>query len=158
MCRSLCPLGLYGWFICISSYSKFKIVYTDPQMTIRAVSENLESDSIRVALEWTQENKSLYLYNVSVTPQVASILTERTGLQLNVSYNTLYNVRILVTSYCGQPAVRGTNVTLTCTSGLMLSGPNTSTCMGMENGNQTSERWCVQVRACKRQQGIHLKP
>ena len=74
-------------------------------MTIRAVSENLESDSIRVALEWTQENESLYSYNVSVTPQVASILTERIGLQLNVSYNTLYNVRILVTSYCGQKSV-----------------------------------------------------
>ena len=69
------------------------------------MSETLESDSVRVTLEWTQENESLYSYNVSVTPQVASILTERTRLQLNVSYNTLYNVRILVTSYCGQRSV-----------------------------------------------------
>ena len=30
----------------------------------------------------------------------------------------------------GEPAIRGANLTFTCTSGLVLSGPNTSTCMG----------------------------
>ena len=66
------------------------------------MSEILESDGIRVSLEWTLENESLYSYSVSINPLVAFMLTERTSLQLKVSYDTLYNVSIQSIPRCGQ--------------------------------------------------------
>ena len=77
---------------------------------IRVVSEMLESDGIRVTLEWItyeNHNQSLYSYNVSVSPMVALTSSER-RVQLIASYDTLYNVCILVLSQCGQRIVTTT--------------------------------------------------
>ena len=35
------------------------------------------------------------------------------------------------------PPLEGENITFTCPTEAILSEPNSSTCMGMENGNQT---------------------
>ena len=73
---------------------------------IRVASESLESDNIRVTLEWTYENynQSVYLYNVSVSPMVAIASSERL-IELIASYDTLYNVSVVVLSQCGRRIV-----------------------------------------------------
>ena len=67
---------------------------------IRVTSEKFESDGITVILEWTyyknHNQPDLYSYNVSVSPVVAATSSERRSVQLMVSYNTLYNVSILL--------------------------------------------------------------
>ena len=64
------------------------------------MSENLESNGVRVTLEWlTPENQTSYSYsyNITVIPQIAFMITEGTRIKLKVSYNTIYNVSILIT-------------------------------------------------------------
>ena len=68
------------------------------------MSENLESNGVRVTPEWlTPENQTSYnySYNITVIPQIAFMITERTRIKLKVSYNTTYNVSILTTPQCG---------------------------------------------------------
>ena len=73
---------------------------------IRVASESLESDNIRVTLEWTYENynQSVYSYKVSVSPVIAITSSERV-VELIASYNTLYNVSVVVLSQCGRRIV-----------------------------------------------------
>ena len=73
---------------------------------ITVASESLESDNIRVTLEWTYENynRSVYSYNVSVSPLAAIISSERL-IELIASYDTLYNISVVVLSQCGQRIV-----------------------------------------------------
>ena len=67
-------------------------MHADSSVSIEIVSENFEKDGIRVIFEWTQENHTLYSYNVSVTPHPAATLTsERKKIELKVSYDLLYN-------------------------------------------------------------------
>ena len=68
-------------------------------MTTTFVSESLESDGVRVTLEWTQENMtmSFYSYSVSVRPQVPSFeFLKGTRVQMKVLYDTFYNVTFQV--------------------------------------------------------------
>ena len=77
---------------------------------IRVSSENLESDSVRVTLEWTtyeNHSQSLYSYNVSVSPMGALTSSER-RVQLIASYDTSYDVSVVVLSQCGQRIVTTT--------------------------------------------------
>ena len=46
---------------------------------------------------------------------------------VSCDYPLLYNNSIAVTGY-GNPALVGANVTFACLSGLVLTGPNVSTC------------------------------
>ena len=70
------------------------------------MSEVLDSDGIRVTLDWTHENQSLYVYSVSITPNAMSqTLSESTTIQLVASYDTVYNVSILAVPQCGQRIV-----------------------------------------------------
>ena len=67
------------------------------------MSENLDSDGIKIALELTLENKSIkfYSYNVSVSPQVALVFTEEMRVQFRVPYDTPHIVSIQATLSCG---------------------------------------------------------
>ena len=77
-------------------------------MTIRTVSEKLETGGVRVDLEWTQDNQLLqsmfYSHNISISPQVPLTHIEGRRFQLKVPYDTsnLYNISILGTLQCGQ--------------------------------------------------------
>ena len=54
-------------------------------------------------------------------------------------YNPLSLANVIVEGY-EDPALEGENITFLCPIGSIHSGPNLSTCMGMENGNQTPWR------------------
>ena len=59
-----------------------------------------------VTLGWTQEGPNTYYsYNVSISPRVEYNIThfsENTRIELNLSYNTFYNVNVIASSPCGQ--------------------------------------------------------
>ena len=80
--------------------------YADSPITTKFVSESLEIDSIRVTLEWTQENMtlSLYSFSVSISPQVPILVFPEgtTRVQLKVHYETLYNVSFQAIPFCKQ--------------------------------------------------------
>ena len=63
------------------------------------LSEEFGKDGVIVTLEWTEEN-SLYLYNVSVSPQLEVTFIGRVGIQLKVPYNSLYNVSVVAVPPC----------------------------------------------------------
>lgn len=65
-------------------------------------SEQFEREHINVLLEWNKINGGV-LFNVSTIPQVIGSFVpgSSTSHQLNVSYNTQYNVSIVAT-LCGQ--------------------------------------------------------
>ena len=82
------------------------MIYSDPQVAIRVMSESLESDSVRVTLEWPCEtNQLLCSYNVSISPNALSQMLSEREVQLIISYDTLYNVSILAVSQCRQRIV-----------------------------------------------------
>ena len=59
--------------------------HADSPVNIQIVSENLEKDGVRVILEWTQKNYTLYSCNVSVTPHpVVTLISERMRVELSV--------------------------------------------------------------------------
>ena len=64
----------------------------------------MESSGVFVTLEWTLDQDSfIYAHNVSVVPEVVELTFNRSrGLQLMLSYNTLYNVTVVATHPCGQ--------------------------------------------------------
>ena len=49
-----------------------------------------------ITLEWIQDNS--LSYNVSVSPRASISFTNNSSIQLNLSYNTLYDVRVLATT------------------------------------------------------------
>jgi N6-adenosine-specific RNA methylase IME4 len=53
-----------------------------------------------VILEWNQ--RDFYSYNISVTPQLEYILADNARIQMNISYNTFYNVNIVALPPCGR--------------------------------------------------------
>jgi hypothetical protein len=69
------------------------------------LSERLEKNGAIVTLGWTQEGPS-YSYNVATNPRVEhsniTNYSENIRIQLNVSYNTFYNVNVIASSPCGQ--------------------------------------------------------
>ena len=72
----------------------------------RIVSESLESDGIRINLDWTHEDQSQYSYNVSVSPTALLSQTHSEGeIQFIASYDTLYNISLLAIPQCGQKVV-----------------------------------------------------
>ena len=91
-------------------------MYTGPpEVNIRANSEQFESDTVTLVLEWTQESSLLsYSYNVSAVPdpQPAITFIGNTSVQLTVPYNMLFNVSVTASeSLCGQKHVT-TEITL----------------------------------------------
>ena len=74
--------------------------FVDSQVNITLVSEHFTSDGVVVTLEWIQQN--FYSYNVSVIPQPEYDVNETTRIQLNVSYNTFYNMNVVASPPCGQ--------------------------------------------------------
>ena len=63
--------------------------------------EQFKKDGDIVTLEWMQEN-SFYSHHVSAIPPINFSYVESSGIQLNVSYSTSYNVSIAVVHQCGQ--------------------------------------------------------
>ena len=68
-------------------------------LNIQILSEDLERDSVRVTLEWIQDNSSFYSYNVSVAPN--PVTTERMRVLLKVTYDIPYNVSVQATPTYG---------------------------------------------------------
>ena len=92
-CIVICVGVLFYFFHTIPRHTD-----TPGSVNIQIVSEDLEKDGVRVTLEWTQDNSSFYLYNISVAPNPASALTtERMRAQLKVSYDIPYNVSVQAT-------------------------------------------------------------
>jgi hypothetical protein len=74
--------------------------------TVRTVSEHFTRDDVEVSLEWVPEN-SFYTYHVDVTPQPAFRMNlRRNSIRLEIEYNILYNVSIVIISPCGQPVAK----------------------------------------------------
>ena len=78
-------------------------------MHIQLCSEQFTSDAVMVTLEWTLLNSQDYyqqlLSNVSVSadPQLNNVVpTGNTSIQLELSYNILYNLSVTQNSVCKQ--------------------------------------------------------
>ena len=74
-------------------------------MTTSFVSESLESDGVRVTLEWTRENVTMSFYScsISVSPQVPSLeFPGQTKVELKVLYDIFYNVSFQAVPFCKQ--------------------------------------------------------
>ena len=74
------------------------------QVNVTANSVQFGTESVTVILDWTSEHPGAS-YNVSVVPQVPIMYTGNTRAQLNVLYNTLYDVSIVAT-LCAQSSIR----------------------------------------------------
>ena len=59
-----------------------------------------------VMVRWTHLDNSKVTYNVSVAPQTDVNFIDNSTIQINVSYNILYNVSVL-------PTLCGTEITTT---------------------------------------------
>ena len=78
-------------------------VYSNPPEVIKGNTELLESDSVTLTLEWTQEAVTLLSYTVRVTPFREAAIVRSDGnssVQLTLPYNTQFNVSV-VTTLCG---------------------------------------------------------
>ena len=68
-----------------------------------------ETHGVSITLEWTpQVGES---YNVTISPAIDVIFTERASVNLRLLYNTVYNVSVTATSLCGQ-LIRATFIEL----------------------------------------------
>ena len=91
---------------------------TDPQSVILDPRlEHFESTNVTVIIKWMEENP-FYLYHITVIPQVEVTFTGRVQVQLNVLYNTFYNVSVVASSPCGLG--NATNITELFISELFL--------------------------------------
>ena len=63
--------------------------------------EQFEEEYVSILLEWSRINGAIF--NISAIPQVVASIARglSTSYQLNVSYNTQYNVSVVAT-VCGQ--------------------------------------------------------
>ena len=95
----------YYRYVHVSRAFKFVMLclHFHSQVNITLLSEQLNfvSDSVMVIMEWNQRDFSSY--NISVTPQLALEYTvDNLRVQLNVPFNTFYNVSIIASPPCGQ--------------------------------------------------------
>ena len=102
-----CPYyGLYMYIHCNRGFVLMSHPRTDSQINIILLSEQLMKRGAIVTLGWTQEGPNTYYsYNVSINPHVEYNITyfsENTRIQLNLSYNTFYNVNVIASSPCGR--------------------------------------------------------
>ena len=69
----------------------FVFVVHPPEVTVRA--ESYLYATVFVVMEWTQEKGAFY--NFSIEPQATVTNTNNTFVQMEVRYNTMYNVNIV---------------------------------------------------------------
>lgn len=74
------------------------LYFVDFQLNLTVLSEQFETDGVVVTLEWIQHD--FYSYNVSVVPSLEYDIEETTRVQLNMSYNTFYDVNIIASPPC----------------------------------------------------------
>ena len=99
--------------VCYSHYKIVKysccnhVLFAEPDFELVTVNVTLLSEdssgihNVTVVLEWIQES-ILYLYSITVVPQVELKFIGSTRAQLILSYNILYNVSVVVTHLCGR--------------------------------------------------------
>ena len=76
------------------------IIYNNDTVTPEVnISEQFRTNHAEVILEWSHNNG--VTYSISVDPEVALNYTGRNSVKLIVSYDTKYNVSVIV-SLCGK--------------------------------------------------------
>lgn len=85
-------------------------VYPPSSLNINS-TEIFMANMVTVILEWKEEAGVSYIAEIFPATQIPLTLTENTRLQLELSYNTVYNVTITAT-LCGQNSVN-TSISLT---------------------------------------------
>ena len=77
------------------------VLCADFQANITLLSEQFQSSNVLVTLEWIQ--RDFYSYNVSTIPKLEHEVEYKiSGVRLNVSYNTFYNVNVMAIPPCQQ--------------------------------------------------------
>ena len=72
--------------------------------TTETKSSQFGNESVILMLEWTGEHNSVSSYSVDIFPQADIVVNDRSArliLQIELLYNTLYNVSIIA-SLCGK--------------------------------------------------------
>ena len=79
--------------------------YYPPVINVREQPADFENDGVTVILEWDERNP-LYSVNVtvSVIPELQVNISGSTA-QLRVTYNTVYNVSVIISPPCGRSSV-----------------------------------------------------
>ena len=67
------------------------------------MTEHIKNDHVLMTLEWTQTDPT-YSFHITVVLPLPVSFSTSTQVQIRASYNTAYNVSILVSS-CGQYTV-----------------------------------------------------
>ena len=88
--------------VCIKNSHSNSIAYYLPVINVREQLE-FEKDGVTIILEWDEVNP-LYSVDVSVIPELQVNISGSTA-QLKVTYNTMYNVSVIVSPPCGQSSV-----------------------------------------------------
>ena len=67
-------------------------------INITFLSEQFDSAVVTVDFEWVAQGSRLRSYDLIITPQPAFTFRRAEGVQLQVFYNTVYNVSVVGTS------------------------------------------------------------
>ena len=73
-----------------------------PQANVSVIEEHYSAETVTITLEWSQGEDILYDFTVLTSPQAEVQIngTTSTRAELQLSYNTHYNVSVV--THCGQ--------------------------------------------------------